>query len=301
MAKYDFSVHYAGEGLKENRIPIRDLAPSLLSLSNTFQEIQRMINPNEPSLSLDIKASSPGSFIVDLILTNGSDLITRAMDFLNNNESNAIANLVMYADVFTGAILLIKQLAHRKVKERKELKNGEVKLTFDDKTTITIPKNVLDAYQNVEIRKNIKECIKPLEKEGIDQIDFYHSNSDKLVITKTEYADFNVPPIKPKQLDSSESTVFLQIINVAFEHGKWKFSDGSDQFFATIEDEDFLTSVAQNQQQFGSTDTLKVTLKTEQYIDKDGILRKDNTVLKVLEHVKGTQQITLDLEDDSKK
>lgn len=46
MAKYNLSVHYDGEGLQENRIPVADLAPSLIALSDTFQQIQKLVNPN---------------------------------------------------------------------------------------------------------------------------------------------------------------------------------------------------------------------------------------------------------------
>lgn len=297
MAKYDFSVHYAGSGLLDNRIPIRDLAPSLLALSTTFQEIQYMINPDEPTMSLDIKASEKGSFIVDLMLTNGSDLFRAAIDFLNSNESNALSNLTTYVSVFTGIVDLIKQTKDKRIKKKEDTKDGTVKLTFEDNTNIVIPKDVLRGYQNVAIRKNIRESTKPLERNGVDSIDFYHSKEETVTITKSDYIAFEVPEIKAKELTTSESEVFLQIINVAFEHGKWKFSDGANQFFAKIEDTDFLKSVKHNQLQFGSTDTLKVLLRVKQYLDKDGVLKKENTVIKVLEHKKGTQQIELDLTD----
>ncbi|NRO05079.1 hypothetical protein IMAU30005_01962 [Lactobacillus helveticus] len=49
-------------------------------------------------------------------------------------------------------------------------------------------------------------------------------------------------------------------------------------FIANITDEYFLKAVEKNEQQFGSTDTLKVKLKTEQYLDKNGKLKSDYTV-----------------------
>ena len=73
---------------------------------------------------------------------------------------------------------------------------------------------------------------------------------------------------------------------------------GDSTFFADITDEDFLKAVEKNEQQFGSTDTLKVKLKTEQYLDKNGKLKSDYTVTKVLDHIKGSEEIELDLFDD---
>ena len=216
MARYNFSVHYNGSGLEDHRIPISDLAPSLLALSTTFQEIQSIVNPEEPTLSLDIVANEKGSFNVDLILANGADLFTKVIDFLNSDLSNAIANLTNYVNIFIGTIGLTKALADSKIKDKSEPKNGFIKITLDDETEITIPKDVLASYLNVEVRKGIKESIKPLEKDGIDDISFYHDKDQKTSIVKKEYQMFDVPSIKAKELEISESTVFLQIVNASF-------------------------------------------------------------------------------------
>ena len=45
MAKYKLQVHYDGPSLEDNSIPIKDLAPSLLSLSEAFQTIQELTHP----------------------------------------------------------------------------------------------------------------------------------------------------------------------------------------------------------------------------------------------------------------
>ncbi|MPW15309.1 hypothetical protein [Lactobacillus helveticus] len=74
---------------------------------------------------------------------------------------------------------------------------------------------------------------------------------------------------------------------------------GDSTFFANITDEYFLKAVEKNEQQFGSTDTLKVKLKTEQYLDKNGKLKSDYTVTKVLDHIKGSEEIELDLFDNN--
>lgn len=100
--------------------------------------------------------------------------------------------------------------------------------------------------------------------------------------------------MQEKQLNSEISEVYLQIINVAFEHGKWKFSNGSSQY---IVDEDFLQAVKKNEQRFGSTDTLKVKLQTVQSLDTNGKLKSAYTVLKVLDYIKDSEQIELDLFD----
>ncbi|RVU69898.1 MULTISPECIES: hypothetical protein [Lactobacillus] len=104
-------------------------------------------------------------------------------------------------------------------------------------------------------------------------------------------------PIKNLALSPSERIIYLQLISRHAKHGKWKFSMGDSTFFANIEDEAFIKSVEKNEQQFGSTDTLKVKLKTRQYLDVNGKLKSDYTVTKVLDHIKGSEEIELDLFD----
>ncbi|WEV40345.1 hypothetical protein [Lactobacillus sp. ESL0681] len=300
MAKYKFEVHYVGEAVENSSIPINDLAPSLLSLSEAFQTIQKINNPDGERLSLNISATKKGSFIAELFLVNGPDLIKKAMNLLNGNDSQAFLNLTQYAGIFITAVDTIKRIADKKIASKKE-EEGQVKLKLDDETSLTIPEAVFKTYGNVEFRKQIHDVMKPLDKSGISGIDFSHDEKIKVSVGEKEYHNFEVPPTKEKELTDEVSEVYLQIINVAFEHGKWKFSNGASQFFADIEDQDFLDAVTKNEQRFGSTDTLKVKMKTSQYLDTDGKLKSNYTILKVLDHIKGSEEIELDLFDSNKK
>ena len=291
LAKYEFSVRYAGEALVDGRIPIRDLAPSLLALSEAFQEIQQITHPYQQPVSLDIKASEKGSFIVDLILANGNDLLSSAIDLLNGNESEALRNLIELATGFTAAVIFIT-----KVGKKKELPEGEVKITLDDETSITVSKDVFEAYRNVEFRKTTKEFVRPLESEGIEAIEFSTEKNASVSISKQDVSAFDVPEIEDKEFPSTESTVYLQIINISFANEKWKLTDGNKPFWAKIEDEEFLTSIENNQQQFGASDALKVILETQQKFTDNG-LKTEYSVKKVIEHIKGPKQLKLDFEE----
>lgn len=296
MAKYEFSVRYAGEALADGRIPIRDLAPSLLALSEAFQEMQQITYPNQQPVSLDIKATDKGSFIVDLILANGGDLLTQAIDLLNGKESDALKSLIEIVGGVYGAILFTKSVGKKNIKSKKDLPSGEVKITLDDETSITTSKEAFEAYTNIEFRKSVKEFVRPLEVDGLSTIEFSTEKETSLSISKSDVESFCVPPSKDKELPSSESEVFLQIINVSFAGEKWKLTSGDKPFWANIADKEFLKSVSNNQQQFGASDTLKVRLLTEQRLTENG-LKAEYTVVKVLEHIKSARQIELDLDD----
>ncbi|MDT2831835.1 hypothetical protein P7H62_12835 [Vagococcus carniphilus] len=297
MAKFEFSIRYYGNAVEDGRIPIKELAPSLLALSEALQSSQEITNPSEDSVSLDIKATEKGSFIVDLILANGSDLLSKTIDLLTGKESDAALNLMTYIGTFYGAITFLKAKKHKKIKEEKELNEKDVKITFDDNTSIEIPKNALKASKNVDFRKSVKEFVEPLNENGIDgiQLKSQIEYNLSLEIKSNEVKYFEVPEIKEKELDVSTTEVFLRIVNVAFENGKWRFDNGSNSFFARITDETFIKEVENNNIQFGSTDVLKVELETSQYLNKEGSLKSEYTVLKVLDHIKGSKQLELDL------
>lgn len=305
MAIYDYYIHYQGKELEENRIPVRDLAPSLFALSESFQAIQKVINPTEAPLSLDIKATSKGSFIVDLVLASGPDLLPHLLDeavnFLSGNMSTAVTNLAGYVGIFGGVIALIKKIGNKKLRTKEEKADGKIELTLEDGSKISVDKKILDVYKNIEFRKQIHEFVKPLSNNGIENIECYHEKSKKTSISKEEYTNFEVPEINETDLKSSVSEVYLQIINVAFEHGKWKFSNGANQFFSEIKDKNFLNRVKKNEETFASSDTLKVRLETSQKIDKKGMLKSEYTILKVVDHIKAPQEIPLNFEEEKSK
>lgn len=295
MARYDFSIRYSGEALNDGRIPIKDLAPSLLSISDAFIEMQNIIYPHQAPVSLDIKATEKGSFLVDLILANGPDIFTKAVDLFSGKESEASVNLIEIASGISGVLILIQKLRNRKIKNKEDEGANNVKLTLDDGTTLEVPSQSFEAYQNIELRKKVNEFVRPLENDGISNIQFQKEEVITVSLGKEDVEYFEVPVLKDKELESSERVVFLQIINVSFANEKWKFTDGNITFFAKIEDASFVESVSNLQQQFGANDTLEVVLQTNQKLTEKG-LKADYVVKKVIRHIKASKQIEFDFD-----
>lgn len=297
MAKYEFSIRYAGEAVSDGSIPIKDLAPSLLALSEALQQYQSIAYPYQESVSLDIKATEEGSFIVDLLLVNGKDILSQAVDMFTGKESEALQSLIAIVGGFTGAIKFIQHLGLKTPKGKEEQADGQVTITFDDKTSMTIPKESYEAGTNIEFRKQTREFVRPLEKNGISAIELIRETEETLRIGKEDTPSFEVPDKKETELEPTEAITYLQIINISFADEKWKLTDGGKAFFARIEDEEFVSRVKNNETQFGANDTLKVLLRTKQKITENG-LKPEYSVVRVLQHIKGTQQIELDFGDD---
>lgn len=296
MAKYNLSIRYAGDEVEQGRISIDQLAPSLLALSKTFKDIQRTLNPAEQPISLDITATQKGSFVVDLILASGPDLLKQAFDILTSKQSQSLEALGFYVTSFAGVINFIIKSYHKKIKSKETKDEGQIKINFSDGTSIVISQPVFELYMNVEVRQAIHDTLEPLDS-GVEKIELYaQDEKPRIQISESDYKAFSVPKVKDKELEPVVSEVYLQIVNVAFEHGKWKFYNGTNSFFAKIEDKDFISSVERNEYQFGSTDSLKVRLRTEQFMTEGG-LKSEFFIEKVLEHIPGAKQIELDFDD----
>lgn len=297
MATYDFTVRYTGNAVETGRILICDLAPSLLAMAEAMKEIRNVINPAGEKVDLAIKATDKGSFVVDLILANGDDLFTTMVDLLTSKRSEALAQLITYLEVFGGVLAFAIAAYKRKIRKQDQISEGRAKITFDDGTEVKVPVDSLKACQNIVVRQTVNQTLAPLTRQGIDSIEFASAKTTTISVAKHNVVVFDVPEVTESFFEPTIANVYLKIITVAFTKGnKWKFSDGQLQFFATIEDDAFLDLVSENRLEFGASDTLKVRLRMSQRTVIGTGLRTDYVIEKVLEHVKGGQQIELEFE-----
>lgn len=295
MAEEHFAVTYSGTALDVGRMSVRDLAPALLALADAIKEAQGVLASEQAPVSLDITASPrEGSFIVDLVLADGGHLLDRALDLFSGRESTAAINLSVFLGWVTSAGVLIKALAGKKVRSE-ATKNGQTTIEFMDGTRITTPIQSVTLVRSVEFRHQMREVVAPLEREGVDELRIVHG-AGSLNVTSEEVVAFDVPSVPDEEILDNEREVNLHLLNVAFEHGKWRVSDGTITFFASFADPDFLAKIARNDVQFASGDRLKVVLRTRQF-QTDAGLRSEYTVTRVLAHVQGGRQLPLDFGD----
>jgi hypothetical protein len=79
----DFKIVYDGESLRNHSMNVKYLAPSLLSLSNLFDEANKVLNGNKTSLKLQIKAHEAGSF--EILLELHQSISSQLTNFLTSD------------------------------------------------------------------------------------------------------------------------------------------------------------------------------------------------------------------------
>ena len=102
-------------------------------------------------------------------------------------------------------------------------------------------------------------------------------------------------PLSVQEVVSDQEVVRnLQLVTVALkDDNKWRFTDGSSSFFATILDAKFLEQI-NNNAPISKGDVLKARIRERQWLRGEE-LRSEFDVLEVLEHRRGGQQIVLPL------
>lgn len=288
LAETDFSIVYDGSALTQGRIPVRDLAPSLFALGEVFTEANRLVNPGGVDVALEIVATDAGSFDVHLVLsTLGGEL----NDLFTSDPVTALVNfkeLVIGGGI--GLFWLVRHIRRRRITNREPLGDGRVRVTLNDGTSVEIPARTLDMYGSVRVRQNAREVIAPLDREGIDKIEFRERDQQVTVSIGDDEVDaFDVPADESTDELLAEETgvIALTIENIPLTHPQdaWRFNDGERGFRAAMEDPNFAGRVSGGIEVFRAGDILVSQIRRRQFRTQAGRLRNEWTVLSVDRHI----------------
>jgi hypothetical protein len=297
-----FSLKYDGTALSENAIEVGDLAPALMALSDLIQEANVITNQDRGGkITLKIKAIAPGSFNVDILaLQTGWDAAT---DILTGKTATSIFAIMALLGITAkdGLIPLFKALKGKKPKEVKELQNNTIEITGDNNQVTIINNLEYSLYISPTIRKNLYKVLKPLEKEGIETIEFSNEVSETTKVSKSDLGYFQPSPSDDETLQESTRITFVNVSHVWLDNeaGKWKFKEGeSTSWNAIVSDQTFLKKLIRGESSISGADTLKVKVKQTQYRTDFGI-KSEYEILEVIEHIKGAQQLPLEYNNPS--
>lgn len=293
-----FTVVYDGEGLSDHTMDVRDLAPALLSLSELISTSGTLLYGQNVDIKLHVKALEPGCFTVDLTVV--TEMLSQLKDLLTSDEAEAAINLadllqLLFAGgTFIGLFGLVKKL-RGKSPTKVTAQDNSVLIETED-VTVEIPHRLLPLYQDIGIRKAAMQVVEPLEKEGIEVIEFKSSSGvDFERVVKEEAAYFQLPEIEEETLLNETRKAAFSIVSLAFKgDNKWRLHDGNNTIYATIKDEDFLAKVEANEVSFRKSDVLICQVEDVSTRDENG-LKTEHNIVKVLDHKPAMTQIPMDM------
>ena len=300
-----FHIVYDGPALESNEMDVKDLAPSLLALSDAIEEANNILNSGRAKIIVNVKASfKTGCFGVDLHVLQ--DLGDKILSLFKNENIIAAAILLDYLGFTAGGVVglvkTIKWVAGRKISKIQIKEDQKAEIHIDDEKLET-ELHVIELLKSYKLRKSLYEAIsRPLEKDGIDSVSTVDKieNEDNFVsINKDEKDFFIVPEQEPEIIEEKEYETNLQLVSVVFqEKNKWRFTEGDSSFYADVNDNEFVDSVQKSEIAFSKGDILTVRLKKKQTLH-DETLKSEYEILKVLKHRKAYQQIKLPFDTSS--
>ena len=280
-----FDLEYDGEALAAHEMDVRNLAPALLSAAALFRELNRLAHPGDPDVQVNIKATSEGSFLIQLAL-----LYDHTVRVLASPQVEAQETAVM---TLTGLLtLLVTMIGLRKKRDRDgaphqvdDVSPGEVRITWPDGTTLEVPAEAWRLLDDPRVARPLADMVRPVGEPGIDTMRIKREGQVAAEVTTGDLPAFSEWSDSPREiLIDTEREVFLTIRGAFFDPRlKWRFNDGLNNFAAHITDPDFQARVEAGEP-FAKGDTLRCVLRTTQWRDTEGQLHTDVEVTRVLEH-----------------
>jgi len=292
-----------GRSVQNGEIDVRDLAPALLAMGDLIQAANTELNGNRSHMSVRVRATAEGSFQVTLVTWQSFVEAAKALfDFTAENHegitsANELIDLLFKVGGVGGAacgglFALIKFLKGQKPDRIEQGKNqGDVNIHKGGVCFVTNQKTI-NLLQSIQVREQARKAASVLSREGLETLSIKREGETTVTIEKSNISDFDFDESE-KEIANETRTITLQIISLSFkEDNKWKVTDGSEPFSATIADQAFLNRIAQNEIAFSKGDFLVCEVQERQLASSKG-LKKDRIILTIKEHKKAPIQLDL--------
>ena len=285
----NFDMVYDGPALADGSMNVQDLAPAMMAIGSFFEAANRMTNGNRASVSVNVRATSAGSFHVAFEVVQNLEsmgvLEADIGDILAT--ANSLKGLLIGGGGAAGGIFaLIKLLRGRKPHVTK-INESLYRLTVDGET-YEVPMELLRLYQEASVRRNIQAMVRPVREDGIERFMLRESGQTVQEVTKDDIEAFDVPEHQDLILDEVRRYAF-SIVSLAFkENNKWRLTDGQNTFSVLMKDEAFQRRVDNNEIAFAKGDVLECDLRTIQWQVEDGV-KSEYEVVRVVAHRQARQ------------
>ena len=252
----NFKVVYDGRDVINNEIEAKLLADSLMGVSESIEEANKILNPQNSAVFIKVKSNfNPGSFEVELI------------QVLTSPGFQALVNVITVLG-FTGLgtnglIQTLKATKGGKIIGKQKINGDSTEVRFEGcANPIVIQNPVIACYENETIQKSIRKMTKPLEYEGYETIALSSNDHAPEIISRADNAIFAPGGEDGEQiLDTQiEEGIFgiAQSNLEGYEKG-WKLIKDSDTYFSvTILDKGFLLDVAKGRYSFAHGTAIRV-------------------------------------------
>lgn len=251
---------FDGWALADHTMAIRDLAPALLALAQTFERANELTNGERSRLSLEIKASPrEGSLEILFVLKQAAEATQAVL------ASDFVISLVTLQTFVLGgdAPGLIQLLRALRGKRPEIVESSAEAITLETQTgKLTVPIEVFKFSNDGLIRSFLEAALKPLSQPGVEKVEFKDGDRRISQVEKSELDHFRANPEASDTVTTSLLHTFLKVRLPKLDgQGKWQFHDGSRPNWYSIQDAAFQKEVANRTRAFRAGDILEVDVE----------------------------------------
>jgi hypothetical protein len=287
-----FQIVYDGPALEGSEMSAKDLAESLVAITDVLENLNEVLNGSKSS-KVAIKVSSSlksGCFKIDFHLIQS--VLENLKNFLGSGSVSAVLNAAGIYSILENTIKLIKFLGGQPPEQIIDLKDGNVKIIKSDKF-LEVEKDVLRVYREYKIREALDRAInKPLSRDGFDSFALTKDQKHYEEVDKSTKDLFDFT-----ENETQETTIItdaeITIVSLSFKEGnKWRVSYSGNEYYASLEDSDFVNKINQGEIEFAKGDALTVDM--EKIVTKSQRKYKEELIIKILKGItKSPKQTTL--------
>ena len=279
----DFALEYDGEALSSHEIDVRQLAPALLNAAELFQAVNRLVNPTDPDVHVNIRATREGSVLLELKLLYEGYVAAGTSPFVVATDGL----LALFGGV-AGLIHILKKIGQSGEPESEVTEpNGITTFIWADNVTLSIETPYRPALDSPSVRNPLWGVVQPLQQTGIDVFKLELDGETVSAVESEDLDSFRPDAGAPEReiLTESDRETYLTIRSTPFDTGlRWRFTEGDFSMSAFVTDREFNQRIEDRLETFAKGDVLHCRLHTTNWRDSRGI-HADFRVIEVIEKV----------------
>ena len=252
------TVRYRGGTAEGGRMGAGELGSAILGLGELMKGVASAVHQDEMRVKTEVDADfESSSFAIDFVVVA---VHGELVDPLTVEQIKHLIHLLFGGSI--GLIPLYRMLRGRKIDKIEPGKDGAVITAGDD--TYNIAAEQVTIMKNPKVSKGLKSVISPLGKDGAKKVEFYDDDGREMDHIDRDEKKFFIQPTLPDDVVSERlSDATIEVISPSFREGnKWRFAEGGNAYWATVEDEGFLERVNSGDELFGKGHLLHVKLLT---------------------------------------